>query len=70
MKIYKYLNKKRICNHEFIYQYNYDKFEEYDYKNAYIILFIGKTGDEKTTAINAFFNIVKGIDINIRKDLY
>ena len=67
LKIYKYSNKKRICKHKFIYQYYYDKFEENDYKKAYIILFIGKTGDGKTTAINAFFNIVKGIDINNKK---
>jgi hypothetical protein len=32
-------------------------------QNAYIILFAGKTGSGKTTAINAFVNIVKGIKL-------
>ena len=30
---------------------------------AYILLFVGKTGDGKSTAINSFFNIIKGIKI-------
>ena len=64
MKIYKYSNEERVSNHKYIYQYYYDYYEEEDYQNANIILFIGKTGDGKTTAINAFFNIVKGIDMN------
>ena len=64
LKIYKYCsNIKKISINKFIYQYKYDKFEEDDYKNAYIILFTGKTGDGKTTAINAFFNIIKGIKL-------
>ncbi len=46
-----------------VYQYFYDKFDINDYKLAYIILFVGKTGDGKSTAINAFFNIIKGIQL-------
>ena len=34
---------------------------------AYVILFCGKTGDGKTTAINAFYNLVKGVEF---KDNY
>ena len=30
---------------------------------AYILLFVGKTGDGKSTAINSFFNKIKGIKI-------
>ena len=63
LKIYKYSNKKVHLCHDLIYQYFYDEFNEEDYKNAKIILFIGKTGDGKTTAINAIFNIIKGIKI-------
>ena len=61
LKIYKYSNIERITNHNLIYQYYYDKFDHNDNKNAKIILFLGKTGDGKTTAINALFNIIKGI---------
>ena len=64
LKIYKYCsNIKKVSIYKFLYQYKYDKFSEEDCKNANIILFIGKTGDGKTTAINAFFNIMKGIKL-------
>ena len=63
LTIYKYSNTERISPDNLIYQYFYDKFEGKDYENAYIIIFIGKTGDGKTTAINAFFNIIKGIKL-------
>ena len=63
LKIFKYSNIERESPHKFIYQYYFDKFEDNEYENAKIILFIGKTGDGKTTAINAFFNIIKGIKI-------
>ena len=66
-KIYKYSNVQRTNPHKLIYQYFYDKFDDEDYKRSKIILFIGKTGDGKTTAINAFFNILKGIKL---KDKY
>ena len=62
-KLYKYSNVQRTNPHTLIYQYFYDKFDGEDYKKSKIILFIGKTGDGKTTAINAFFNILKGIKI-------
>ena len=35
----------------------------YNDLDAYVILFCGKTGDGKWTAINAFFNIIKGIEL-------
>ena len=61
--IYKYSNLERQTNHKLIYQYFFDKYDPEDYHNAYVVLFCGKTGDGKTTAINAFFNIVKGITL-------
>ena len=61
--IYKYSNIERESNYPLVYQYFYDTFEIDDYKNAYVMLFVGKTGDGKSTAINAFFNIIKGIKI-------
>ena len=63
LKIYKYSNVEGSSTHKLIYQYYYDDFDSNDHKNAKIILFIGKTGDGKSTAINAFFNIIKGIKI-------
>lgn len=62
-KIYKYSNIQRTNPHKLIYEYHYDNFDGEDYLKAKIILFIGKTGDGKTTAINAFFNILKGIKL-------
>lgn len=47
-----------------MYQYFFDKFGGNDYNEAKIILFVDKTGDGKTTAINAFFNIVKGVTLD------
>lgn len=58
---YKYSNLKRFSNHENIYEYNYDKLNEGEMRDACVILFCGKTGDGKSTAINAFFNIIKGV---------
>ena len=63
LTIYKYSNLQRVTNHELVYQYFYDKYDVEDYSNAYVVLFCGKTGDGKTTAINAFFNIIKGIKL-------
>ena len=59
--LYKYSNKERQSNREYVYQYFYDEFNINDYDNAYVLLFCGETGSGKTTAINAFFNILKGI---------
>ena len=66
LKIYKYSNKERILYKNLInqYFYDYDNFDESNYKNAKILLFIGKTGDGKTTVINALFNIIKDIKID------
>ena len=61
--IYKYSKIERQSNHKLIYEYFYDKYDPEDYHNAYVVLFCGKTGDGKTTSINAIFNIVKGIEI-------
>lgn len=41
--------------------YVYDQLSEIDIKKAYILLFAGKTGEGKTTAINALFNVIKGV---------
>ena len=59
--LYKYSNKERQSNREYVYQYFYDEFNINEYDNAYFLLFCGETGNGKTTAINAFFNIIKGI---------
>ena len=61
--IYRYSKVERQSDHKLVYQYFFDKFDINDYKVAYIILFVGKTGDGKSTAINAFFNIIKGIQL-------
>lgn len=61
--IYKYSNIKPHSPKELVYQYFFDSYEANDYDTAYIVLFCGKTGEGKTTAINAFFNIVKGIEL-------
>ena len=52
----------KMVNHYF-----FDDLNENDLKNANIILFAGKTGAGKTTAINALFNIIKGVKL---KDNY
>ena len=61
--IYRYSKVERQSDHKLVYQYFYDDFDINDYKLAYIILFVGKTGDGKSTAINAFFYIIKGIKL-------
>ena len=63
LHIYRYSNNQRKNPHKLIYQYFYDDFNKKDYEKAHIILFIGKTGDGKSTAINALFNIIKGIKL-------
>ena len=61
--IYRYSKLERQSDHKLVYQYFYDKFDINDYEVAYIILFVGKTGEGKSTVINAFFNIIKGIQL-------
>lgn len=63
LTIYKYSNVPRQTGHQLVYQYYYDQYEPGDDHDAYIVLFCGKTGDGKTTAINAFFNIIKGVEL-------
>ena len=60
---YRYSNIKSKSNHELVFHYYFDKFDSNDYRKAYIILFVGKTGDGKSTGINAFFNVIKGIKL-------
>ncbi len=62
--IYKYSDIEKKSGQDQVYQYFYDKFDVNDYSDAYVVLFCGKTGDGKTTAINAFFNIIKGITLD------
>lgn len=63
-----YFYKYNIISQEIPYnsiiKYYCDDFNKEDFDRAYIILFIGKTGDGKTTAINALFNILKGVKVN------
>ena len=63
LTIYLYSDNERVSNHQLVYQYFYDQFTGTDFDNAYVILFCGKTGDGKTTAINAFFNVIKGVQL-------
>ena len=63
LKLYLYSDKERKVRHENIYEYIYDEFDLNDYNTAYIVLFFGKIGDGKSAAINAFFNIVKGVKL-------
>ena len=63
LTLYKYSNIPKTSNHKLVYQYFFDKYKAEDYSDAYVVLFCGKTGDGKTTAINAFFNIVKGVQL-------
>ena len=63
LTLYKYSNVPRKTNHQLVYQYYYDNYDVRDNQDAYVVLFCGKTGDGKTTAINAFFNIIKGVKL-------
>ena len=61
LTIYKYSNIQSIEHSDKkVYQHFYDGIEE-DYFHAYVVLFCGLIGDGKTTAINALFNIIKGV---------
>ena len=63
MTYYRYskIEKKEI--HKLVYQYNFDEYDISDENYSYVVLFVGKTGDGKTTAINSFCNIIKGIQL-------
>ena len=63
LTIYKYSNIERISHYNLVHEYYYDFFDENDHKNSCIALFVGKSGDGKTKAINAIFNIIKGIKL-------
>lgn len=63
LTFYKYSNIEGKKFSDDIYQYIYDKYNIKDYEDARVILFFGKKGEGKTTAINAFFNVIKGIKI-------
>ena len=59
---YKYSKLKSQKPIDSVYLNYYDKYNmEFDEDIAYVLLFCGKTGDGKTTAINSFFNIIKGV---------
>lgn len=61
---FKYSDIARIEDQEHsIFHYPYDKLSESDKAEAKIVLFAGKSGDGKSTAINAFFNIIKGVKL-------
>ena len=64
LTIYMYPKVERTSPIEFVYHYFYDQLDINDYQNAFVVLFCGKIGEGKTTAINEFFNIIKGIDLN------
>lgn len=62
MSFYLYSDKKPQSNHKLVQKYYFDNYDDPNSeKEAKIILFVGKTGDGKTTAINAFFNVMKGV---------
>ena len=63
LTLYNYSSFPRTQMNKLVYQYFYDKYQPNDYSKAYVVLFCGKTGDGKTTSINAFFNIIKGITL-------
>ena len=64
MSFYLYSDKKPQSNHKLVQKYYFDNYDDPNSeKDAKIILFVGKTGDGKTTAINAFFNVMKGVKL-------
>ena len=71
LSFYIYSEEKRVENiSNQTYQYNYDHLSEYEKRDAKILLFVGKTGDGKSTAINAFFNLIKGVKLEDDYRLY
>lgn len=63
MTFYRYSKVEKKEIHKLVYQYNFDEYDISDQNYACVVLFVGKTGDGKTTAINSFFNIIKGIQL-------
>ena len=63
LTFYRYSKEERKEIYKNVYQYNFDTFDISDENFAYVVLFVGKTGDGKTTALNAFFNIIKGVQL-------
>ena len=63
LTIYKYSKVEAQSNHKFVFQYFYDQYDISDFDNAYVILFCGSMGDNKISAVNSFFNIIKGIEL-------
>ena len=65
IRYFKYSDIARIEEKEFlIFHYPYDYLNEFEKKEAIVVLFSGKTGDGKSTAINVFFNIIKGVKLD------
>ena len=60
---YRPANIQQKSNHKLVFNYQIEDYGPNDFHDAYVILFCGKTGDGKTTAINAFYNIVKGVEL-------
>ena len=58
LTIYKYYNVKRENNLDLFYQYFFDCFKASDYESTYVHVLFGKTGDRKSTVLNAFFLIL------------
>ena len=63
------INKEYNKYSNLIYQSFIDEFYKEDYNKASIILFLGINYEEKTQAINAFYNIIKGIQLETKEKL-
>ena len=63
------INKKRLIYSELIFQYFYDIFTLEDYDKAIKALFFGENTEEKTKAINAYYNLIKGIKLESKEKL-
>ena len=64
---YRYSKEKGVSSQKLVFKYFFDDYNPEDYNMAYFILFCVKDWSGKTAAINAFFNIIKGVTI---KDNY
>jgi len=68
-KTIQYSSLKRQIYSNLIFRYFYDKFDKDDNNKAYIILFLGQKGEGKTKAINAYFNLIKGIKLEKKEKI-